>query len=313
MTMDPKARRLLDMLGAGRGIPAAPETAALRRAALRDLAEIADDRGEGSGESCDLNLVTDAGPVPARLYSPPDAPIGALPALVFFHGGGWVAGGLDTHDGLCRRLAAAAGCRVIALDYPLAPEHPFPVAIDAGLGALAEVARGAQALGVDPARLVVGGDSAGATIAAAVCQSAQLLGGPAIAAQLLICPILDVAEESPSRKAFAEGHFLERATLERDLADYCPGADRADRRLSPLRAASLAGQPPTLIHTAEFDPFRDEGQAYAARLRQAGVRVTATCHPGMIHYFYAMARAIPYARTAAAMIGEELRQALAGS
>jgi acetyl esterase/lipase len=164
-------------------------------------------------------------------------------------------------------------------------------------------------LGIDARRLAIAGDSAGGGLAAAVAQSAER---PPLALQVLICPILDLAEASGSRREFAEGYFLDAATLAADVADYAgPRADLRDVRLSPLRASTLGGLPPALIHTAEFDPFRDEGEAYARRLSAAGVAVRQTRHDGMIHYFYAMPRPIPHAGEALAAIGGEIAEALA--
>ena len=262
----------------------------------------------------DLQAPGDDGTLTIRRYQPKDAGAGAM---LFLHGGGWVAGSLDTHDGVCRRLANASGCQVFALDYRLAPEHPFPAGLRDVLAALRWLAASAEAFRFDPAKLVVAGDSAGGNLAAAACLLARDAGGPAIALQVLICPILDLAKESESRLTFEEGYFLSRATMDRDLADYLRGyplgaCDLTDPRLSPLYAADLAGLPPTHIHVAEFDPFRDEGLAYAERLRRAGAPVSGTLHPGMIHYFYALPGAIPYAGTALEQIGAAVKTALAG-
>jgi acetyl esterase/lipase len=298
MPLDRRAQRLLDMLAATRGEAHAAQTPQARRAALDALAEMADDASEGPVEAAIAEGPD--GPIDLRIHSP-EAATGARPAMVFFHGGGWVAGGPRTHDGLCRRLCAASGARVIAVDYRLAPEHPFPAAFTDCLAATQWVAAHAAQLGVDPARLAVGGDSVGGGLAAAVARDAA---APPLALQVLICPILDVGFAGGSRTELAEGYFISRATFAQDLADYLPaGAAGDDPRISPLRAASFARLPPALIHTAEYDPFRDEAEAYAAALPRAEV----TRHAGMIHYFYAMARAIPYARDAAALIGAQMR------
>ena len=239
-----------------------------------------------------------------RIYSPLGKPERVLPGIVFFHGGGWVAGSLETHDGFCRRLANESGCRVIAVDYRLAPEHPFPAWPGRWLSPPSSISRAIpKPFGIDPARLGIAGDSAGGTLAAAICRIARDrdVGGPAIAFQLLICPILDIHGESAARRELAEGYFLDRETLRRDLELYCPaGADSSDPRLSPLLAEDFAGLPPAFIHTGQFDPFGDEGEAYAARLSGAGVAVHGRAHPGMIHYFYCMPRMIPYAHQAVA-------------
>jgi acetyl esterase len=311
MGLDRRAERLLAMLTATSG--SARETPAARRAALVALAQTADHR-EAPANTEDRLIEGPGGPLALRLYSPIRAAGGLLPGLVFFHGGGWVAGDLETHDGLCRRLSEAAGVRVIAVDYRLAPEHPFPAGLADCLTAFHWIGRHAHLLGLDPDRLAVAGDSAGASLAAAVAGIVRDNGGPAIALQLLICPILDVARQGGSRETFGEGHFISKAAFARDLADYLPpGTEEDDPRHSPLRAESLAGLPPAIIHTAAFDPFRDEGEAFADALEAAGVSASVTRHAGMIHYFYALARALPYAEAAAAVIGAQLKAALGTS
>jgi acetyl esterase/lipase len=307
MPLDRRAERLLAMLAAARGASDAPQPPAARRDALRVLAATADDTS-APAVSRDHAMEGPAGPIPLRIYAPLGAGQLTLPALVFFHGGGWVAGDLETHDGFCRRLCAASGWRVIAVDYRRAPEHRFPSALDDCLAATRWTAANAAALGVDPGRLGVGGDSVGAGLAAAVALAMRNEGRVGLALQLLICPILDVGRASGSRTAFAEGHFVSRAAFARDLADYAPGIAADDPRLSPLSAPSLAGLPPAVIHTAEFDPFRDEGEAFAARLGRVGVPLATHRHAGMIHYFYALARAIPHAADAAALIGAQVQE-----
>jgi acetyl esterase/lipase len=209
-------------------------------------------------------------------------------------------------------LANASGCRVLSVDYRLAPEHRFPAALDDSYAAVTEVFDQAAVLALRPDRIAVGGDSAGAALAAAVCQRAKLENGPRIALQLLLCPAVDIAAESESRRAFAKGYFLDKATIDWTLEHYCPeNLDPADPRLSPLRAKDVSGQPPAHVHTAEFDPLCCEGRAYADRLERAGVEVRYTCHAGMIHHFYGMVDAIPYARVAIDAIGAGVSDALA--
>ena len=250
-----------------------------------------------------------SGPIALRTAAAQPDRIGAVAT---FHGGGLVSGSVATHDPIGRALASAGGCRVISIEYRLAPEYPFPAALEDALAAVTEVAAQAADFGVDVARLGICGDSAGGTIAAATCQSVARIGSPHLALQLLICPILDYSRRSDSRRALAEGYFIDQATLDHDLRHYAPpGVDPADPRISPLRATDLSGLPRTLIHTAEFDPMRDEGHAYYECLKQAHLDVSYTCHPGMIHLFYGLGRVIPYARIAFEMMGRELRSAFA--
>lgn len=281
-----------------------------RRHAFRKLMSFSE-RDVAIGRVEDRALPGPEGPISIRVYTPVAARSDRLPGLVYFHGGGLVAGSLDTHEGVCRPLANETGCRVISVDYRLAPEHKFPAAVVDGYVATTWAVEHAAGLGIDRDRIAVGGDSAGATLAAVVCQLAKQAQGVELAVQLLLCPITDFAAETQSRRAFAQGHLLDKATMDRDLRQYLPAdADSTDPRISPLRAADFSGLPPAYIHTAEFDPLRDEGKAYADRLADAGVEVNYTCHPGMIHLFYAMGSIIPYARTAMMHIGAEIRAAL---
>jgi acetyl esterase/lipase len=246
-----------------------------------------------------------------RLYSP--TPAQTLPGLIYFHGGGLVAGSLDTHDSVARALACAGSVRVASVDYRLAPEHPFPAAVEDAMAAVAHISTHAADFGIDLDRLGVAGDSAGATLAAVACQAAARAGKPRLALQLLICPILDYSRGTPSKREFASGYLVDQATLDHDLMHYLPNdqTNPGNPLVSPLLAKDLGGMPPTLIHTAEFDPLRDEGRNYFERLAQAGNEVSYTCHPGMIHLFYALGSVIPYAHRALDQIGGEIRAALA--
>jgi acetyl esterase len=228
-----------------------------------------------------------AGPIPARLYVPAGLPANApSPLLAYFHGGGWVIGDLDSHDGVCRFLAAAAGTAVLSVDYRLAPEHPFPAAVEDAWAGFAWAALNAAALGVDPARIAVGGDSAGGNLAAVVSLLARSGGGPLPAMQLLLYPPTDAAADLPSRRLFATGFLLTKDDM--DAFERCylpPGTDPADPRASILLAPDLSGLPPAYVATAGFDPLRDEGEAYALRLREAGVPVALRRHRGLVHSF----------------------------
>lgn len=252
-----------------------------------------------------------SGSLRAWVYTPAGAPQGILPGLVYLHGGGFISGSLETHDGISRSLANASGCRVVAVDYRLGPEAPFPAAVLDACEATRWTADHAARLGIDVRFIGVCGDSAGATLAAVVAQTLAEERGPPLALQFLLCPILDYSAETPSRDAFASGYLLDRETLEHDLRHYMgERVDAGDPRISPLRAQRLEGLPPACIHTAECDPLRDEGAAYADRLEQAGVRVNYRCHPGMIHLFYGLRGLIPYAATAYRLMGADIRALL---
>lgn len=310
MPLDPLAKRLLAMMAAGSTGERARPTTDERRQSLVKLMQFA--RSNAMVTTIDGVLPGPAGDLPYRLYTPAQDEDEHLPGFVFFHGGGMVAGSIDSHDRVAAALAEATGCRLISVGYRLAPEHPFPAAVEDAIAATEFVSRHAASLGIDAEKLVVGGDSAGATLAAVVCQHALRSGAPAILAQCLICPVLDFEETSPSREAFAENYLIDRLTLEADLADYLPqGIDPADPRVSPLRATRLTGLPAAIIHTAEFDPMRDEGNAYARKLLAAGVNVEHICHDGMIHNFHAMGAILPQARLVVLQIGEQIRRTLA--
>jgi acetyl esterase len=313
MPLDPLAKRFLVMMATAASSDRRRATPDDRRQALAKLMQFA--RADVTAEiGVDGVLPGPAGDIRYRLYAPANTTIQHLPGFVFFHGGGMVAGSIDTHDLLCASLAQVTGCRLISVGYRLAPEHKFPAAIEDAIAATNWVSRQATSLGIDAAKLVVGGDSAGATLGAVVCQNALRSGGPAILLQCLICPVLDFDETSPSRRAFAENYLLDSATLEADLTDYLPDdADLADPRISPLRAAGLTGLPAAIIHTAEFDPMRDEGNAYARKLTAAGVAVEHICHDGMIHNFHAMGAILPQGRLVLNQIGEQVRRAVDAS
>ncbi|HEX3497737.1 MAG TPA: alpha/beta hydrolase [Stellaceae bacterium] len=252
------------------------------------------------------------GKLALRLYRPLGSPAdAALPALVYFHGGGWTIGDLDTHDVICRLLASRAGCAVVAVDYRLAPEAKFPAAVEDCWAATRWVREQGAAIGVDPQRIAVGGDSAGGNLAAVVALLARDadLG---LAFQLLIYPATDFANDKPSHELFAEGYMLTRTGIAWFTGNYLVGpADTADWRASPLRAASLAGVAPALVVTAGFDPLRDEGKAYAERLAAAGVPVRYVCYDGMIHGFFGMTGKIDTARHAIDEAGAALKVAFA--
>jgi acetyl esterase len=312
MPLDPLAQRFLAMMAAAASEGRAPSTLDERRQAFAKMMRLA--RADvATVTGIDGALPGPAGDLPYRLYAPTDATSEPLPGFVFFHGGGMVGGSIESHDVVAAALAQTTGCRLVSVGYRLAPEHRYPAAVEDAIAATKWVSDHAASLGIDAARLVVGGDSAGATLAAVVCQESLRSGGPPISVQCLICPVLDFEETSPSREEFAENHLLDKATLEADLALYLPeGAERGDPRISPLRAVRFAGLPAAIIHTAEFDPMRDEGNAYAAKLLASGVVVEHTCHDGMIHNFQAMGAVLPQGRLVLHQIGEQVWRALGG-
>jgi acetyl esterase/lipase len=234
----------------------------------------------------DLAIPGPAGPIQARFYEPTGMGLEGRPLIVYFHGGGWTIGDLDTGDGVCRFLALEVPATVLSVDYRLAPEHPFPAAVEDALAAFRWAATDNTRLGVDPDRIAVAGDSAGGNLAAAVSLLARDGGGPSPAMQALIYPVTDAVGGQPSRDEFAAGFLLTKADMDWFERHYLPpGIDHADPRVSMLRADDLSGLPPAYVTTAGFDPLRDEGEAYAARMQEAGVRVTLCRHPGLIHGF----------------------------
>jgi len=309
--LDPRVKRFLDALAAGKPPNALETTVEERRLGLAELMKLAGPQVP-VGRVEDRTLPGPAGALGIRIYTPLGAGPEPLPGLIYFHGGGLVAGTVATHDPIGRALANSGACRVVSVDYRLAPEHPFPAALDDALAALRHIGAHAAEYGINGMRLGICGDSAGGTLAAATAQTAARIGSPRLALQLLICPILDYSRSTDSKRDLASGYLVDQATLDHDLLHYAPpGTDPANPRISPLRAEDVAGLPRTLIHTAEFDPLRDEGRDYFERLARAHTEVSYTCHPGMIHLFYGLGAVIPYARTAFEQIGGEIRAALA--
>jgi acetyl esterase len=251
------------------------------------------------------------GELPLRLYRPlGSAGDAVLPVLVYYHGGGWTIGDLDTHDTLCRELANGAGCAVVAVDYRMGPEHRFPAAVDDSVAALRWVHGHAAELRLDAKRIAVGGDSAGGNLAAVVAIAARDAGGPAIAFQLLIYPATDMRRIAPSHETNGQGYLLTRDTIAYFRGHYVNDErDDLDWRASPLLADSLSGLPPAFVLTAGFDPLRDEGLQYAQRLTEAGTRSSLVCFERMIHGFILMGRVLDEANTAVQLCASQLRQA----
>lgn len=309
MPLDPRAKQFLERLAALSPPRSLTPTLSERRSVLQQLLSLS-----GQGEPVQFveqrALPGPAGAVQLRIYTPLNA-APTSPGLIYFHGGGLVAGSLDTHDAMCRSLCNASACRVLSVDYRLAPEHPYPAALEDGHAAVLWIAAHHRELGIDPHRIVIGGDSAGGTLAAVLCQMLAADGQVRVALQVLLCPLTDYGADTESRTAFAQGFLIDRTTLQQDLQLYLGAhVDASEPRVSPLRALEFRGLPPACIHTAEFDPVRDEGAAYAQRLQQAGVETRYRCHSGMIHLFFGMGTLLPYAATGYQLIGDDIRSML---
>ena len=306
MPLDPQARLMIERLQALNLPPVSKMTPSEARESVRqrsaalpreDVASVRDHRVPVTG-----------GTILVRVYTPRGS--APLPALVYFHGGGWVTGDVETHEGICRTLANAAGCVVASVDYRCAPEFAYPTAAEDCFAATRWVVDSARALGVDARRLAVCGDSAGGNLAAAVALMARDRGGPKLALQVLVYPITDCDFERPSYGENAEGYLLTAESMRFYWDQYVPNpADRTQPYVSPIRAASLAGLPPALVITAEYDPLRDEGEAYAEKLADAGVPVTQSRYPGMIHAFFRFTNVMDAARAAVAEVVAALQKA----
>jgi len=260
----------------------------------------------------DVTIPGPAGALPARHYVPDEPGAGPHPLLVFLHGGGFVIGDLETHDATCRLLARHAGVHVLAIEYRLAPEHPFPAAFEDSVAAIGWALGHAAELGADPQRVAVGGDSAGANLAAVASLQLTREGGPKPAAQLLLYPTVEAGRTGGSLELFAEGYFLTKVQMEWFAAQYVPeGTDPDDPRLSPLKAPDLSGLPPAIVLTAGFDPLRDEGEDYAHAMRAAGVPVLLRRFPGLIHAFGNMTGISRTSRDALVEMAGALRAVLA--
>ncbi|MBP7337080.1 alpha/beta hydrolase [Niveispirillum sp.] len=305
MALDPDARRLLDMAASMGAPPLDTMPVAEARAAVQAMAAML----QPPPVPHRMRAI-DLGGVPARLYRPVEAEDAAiLPAYIHLHGGGWVLGDLDGCHSFCAEIAATAGIAVVAVDYRLAPEHPFPAGLEDSLMAVRQVVEQAARLGIDPTRLSIGGDSAGGNLAASTCLILRDGDGePVLRAQMLLYPVTDLRMQTASY-AIPDADGLLTAGMMRWFRDLYAG-DVMDWRVSPLLAASHAGLPPAYIITCGFDPLRDEGRAYAAALAQAGGSVTHVPYPNQFHGFLFMGAAIAAAGTAIADVAGYLRNAL---
>lgn len=310
MPVVPEIQTLLDQLNAN-PIDMAELTPEAMRALFTALAAT-DGPPVEVGSVEDRTIPGPRGDVPVRVYRP-DVDGGA-PVLVWYHGGGWVIGDLESTDATCRKLCGRAGVVVVSVDYGLAPEQPYPAGPDDAWAALTWVAEHAAEVGGDSDRLAVGGDSAGGNLAALVAIRARDEGGPALRHQLLVYPATDLVMEHPSIDANGEGYFLTKASMEWFRHHYLGAdgehGDAASPAVSPLRVADLAGVAPAQVLTAEYDPLVDEGDAYAARLADAGVPVDHVRHPGLVHGFFGMGALSATCDEAAADAADRLRRAL---
>jgi acetyl esterase len=302
MPLHPQTRALLDQFAAAGGFDATQLPVPAVRAMYAQMS--AGRPGPEVASLAERSVPGPAGAIPVRVY--------ALPGIVYFHGGGFVIGGLDSHDGTCRALANASGCAVVSVDYRLAPEHRFPAAPEDCYAALRFVAEHGEELGIDPRRLAVAGDSAGGNLAAVTALLARERRGPDLRFQLLVYPVADHAFDTASYRDNAEGYFLTAAMMRWFWGHYLERPEQGDDPLaSPLRAKDLAGLPPALVITAEYDPLRDEGEAYAERLRKAGVAAELLRYDGQIHGFFSLFDALDDGRAAVERAGAALRAALA--
>jgi len=308
MALDPQVAAMRAERMARGATPLYEMTLAEARAA--DLADIRAAGGDAEPvfEVTDGTFPSRNGVLPVRVYRPSaDRP---LATLVYFFGGGWTLGGIDTSDGVCRALANAAGCLVVTPGYRLAPEHPFPAAVDDCLAAVAWVARNAAVLGADPARIAVGGDSAGGNLASVAALQARDQG-TRLAAQLLVYPNTCYRSGTDSLRDNDDRWMFNRRSVDWYWRNYLPDPDAGrDPRVSPLLAPDLSGLAPALVITAEYDPLRDEGERYAERMRAAGVPVELTRYDGMAHGFFTMSGVLPDARRAVAQAARYLRETM---
>ncbi len=291
MSLDQEAAMVLELMKKSDRPAIDTLSAKEGRAQADTLSERAEADPPDVARVVDGAIATTGGSLRYRRYWPSGASALVLPTLIYYHGGGFVIGNIETHDSTCRRMANKSQCQVIAIDYRLAPEHAYPAPVEDALTAFRHIAANAKAFDADPTKLAVGGDSAGGNLAAVVCQQQNNAGGLMPAFQMLIYPATDSVNQTKSRKDFAEGYFLTRSMMQWFFDFYTPkGVNLSDPRVSPLLAKDFTGLPAAFVLTAGYDPLRDEGRAYADKMIDAGVKVTYANYPGTIHGFFSMTR-----------------------
>jgi acetyl esterase len=311
MALDPQMQAFLDQMKAANAQPLRAPTAAQAREAFAQLVAVL---GQGPREQVanleDRKVPGPAGKIPLRIYTPAQKPPTGV--LMWFHGGGWVLGDLESHDPVCRALATGSGCVTVSVDYRLAPENKFPAAAEDCYAATKWAAENLTALSAPGAKLAIAGDSAGGNLAAAVALMARDRGAPQLALQLLVYPAIDSANDTPSQKRFAEdGYILSRLDMEWFWGHYLKSpADRENPYACPNHAKSLAGLAPARVITAGYDPLCDEGEAYAEQMKKAGVAVTLTRYPGVTHGFFSMGAMLDEGKRAQKEACAALRAAL---
>lgn len=310
MPLDPLVKAFLDKAAAIPRPKAWEVPPVLARQSFAGMMQLTGPKDVPVGKIDNFTLPGPAGALRARAYAPVAA-VGPQPTLIYFHGGGFVVGGLESHDGLCRLFAAEGGFRLIAVEYRLAPEHPWPAAVEDAMAALQWIEANAAELGVDGGRIAIGGDSAGGMLTAILTQQARNKTKLKIAYQMLLFPNTQIGGETSSLNEFAVGYFLERRSIEYFNSLYLPaGADRNSPKVSPLRAKDFSGLPPAFVMLGGYDPLHDEGLAYAEKLKAAGVKVTIADYPNLVHCFIYLQTVLPQAHEAVARAARAVRAAL---
>jgi acetyl esterase len=312
VALDPKAAAIIEYMEST--FPQVDTTVSgteMRRRVAASTAQLGPAMGEQVGDVSDQLVPGPNGTIPVRMYRPEGIDTSSAPLAMFFHGGGWVLCDLDSHDTICRAIANASGCVVVAVDYRLAPEHRFPIGVEDCYAATAWMASHSSTFGVDGRRMAVVGDSAGGNLAAAVALMARDRNGPAIALQVLLYPVIDHSDQTDSHRTIGDGYFLTSREVMYYWDQYLTKSEDGDNPYaSPRRAASHQHLPPALIIVPEYDPLRDEGEAYGRVLIEAGVPTTIHRVPGMFHGFLNFVTVLDAADEAKREVGAALRSAL---